>query len=234
MPTLLLRLEGPMQSWGISSRFVKRETNNYPTKSGIVGILAAAQGIDRSGDISHLASLNIGVRVDQPGRVIRDFQTERPEVGKAFPLTDRYYLSDAKFVAGVEGDESELERIQAALLRPVFPLYLGRRSCSPATRIAQEIVPSPLSQALREAEWIAADSFKKKILQRQSSYSCLIERDLEEGEQATAFVRDLPVSFDMNHRQYALRPVVREMLSFGQATNENKQNHDPMELVMRF
>ena len=46
MPTLLLRLVGPMQSWGTTSRFDQRDTGKEPSKSGIVGLLAAAMGID--------------------------------------------------------------------------------------------------------------------------------------------------------------------------------------------
>ena len=41
---LVLRLAGPMQSWGVSSQFVHRATETFPTKSGLVGLLAAAQG----------------------------------------------------------------------------------------------------------------------------------------------------------------------------------------------
>ena len=47
MPTLLLRLVGPMQSWGTTSRFDERDTGKEPSKSGVVGLLAAALGIDR-------------------------------------------------------------------------------------------------------------------------------------------------------------------------------------------
>src|SRR3990172_4719032 len=47
MPTLLLRLVGPMQSWGTTSRFDQRDTGKEPSKSGVIGLLAAALGIDR-------------------------------------------------------------------------------------------------------------------------------------------------------------------------------------------
>jgi len=42
MPTLLLRLAGPMQSWGLSSRFTIRDTSLEPSKSGVLGLLCAA------------------------------------------------------------------------------------------------------------------------------------------------------------------------------------------------
>ncbi len=43
-------LDGPMQSWGSSSRFTRRETEAFPTKSALIGLLAAAAGIDKYAD----------------------------------------------------------------------------------------------------------------------------------------------------------------------------------------
>ena len=44
MSTLLLRLAGPLQAWGCESKFEKRRTGREPTKSAVVGLLAAAMG----------------------------------------------------------------------------------------------------------------------------------------------------------------------------------------------
>src|SRR5437667_5099684 len=44
---LALQLDGPMQSWGFASRFTRRATALFPTKSGIIGLLAAAMGVDK-------------------------------------------------------------------------------------------------------------------------------------------------------------------------------------------
>ena len=41
MSVLLLRLSGPMQSWGVQSRFTVRDTGLEPSKSGVVGLIAA-------------------------------------------------------------------------------------------------------------------------------------------------------------------------------------------------
>ena len=76
--TLLLRLSGPMQSWGASSRFKQRATEQVPTKSGVLGLLAAAQGRQRTDDLQDLAALTFAVRVDQPGSLLRDYQTAQP------------------------------------------------------------------------------------------------------------------------------------------------------------
>ena len=84
--TLLLRLAGPLQSWGISSRYASRDTGSEPSKSGVVGILAAALGLPRETDLSYVAlpdvpapfdltRLRMGVRVDNEGVPGYDFQT---------------------------------------------------------------------------------------------------------------------------------------------------------------
>jgi len=43
-PYLLLWLEAPMQSWGADSKFGRRETQTFPTKSGLMGLLCSALG----------------------------------------------------------------------------------------------------------------------------------------------------------------------------------------------
>lgn len=57
MATLLLRLAAPLQSWGADSKFETRKTNREPTKSGVIGLLAAALGLRRD-DAAGLARLN--------------------------------------------------------------------------------------------------------------------------------------------------------------------------------
>ncbi len=73
--TLLLRLDGPLQSWGVQSRYARRDTLDHPSKSGVVGICAAALGRPRHADIGDLATLRYGVLVIDPGRVIDDYHT---------------------------------------------------------------------------------------------------------------------------------------------------------------
>ncbi len=60
---LLLRLAGPMQSWGDASRFNRRETRTEPTKSAVIGLLASAQGRTREDPIEDLLQLSFGVRI---------------------------------------------------------------------------------------------------------------------------------------------------------------------------
>ena len=134
MTVLLIRLAAPMQSWGTRSRFVHRHTEIAPTKSGVIGMLAAARGMRRTDPLTDLLHLGFGVRIDQPGQIIRDFQVARTLDGKtSMPLTYRHYLADAVFLAAVTGERTLLQGLDQALSHPHFPIFLGRRSCPPAS-----------------------------------------------------------------------------------------------------
>ena len=155
MAVLLLRLAGPMQAWGVKSRFTVRATELAPTKSGVVGMLASAVGRRRTDPIEDLLALRFGVRKDQPGSVIRDFHTARTLDGReSMPLSNRYYLADAVFLAGIEGDRALLEGIDEALRHPAFPLYLGRRSCPPTHPVSLGLREAALLDALRAEPWL--------------------------------------------------------------------------------
>lgn len=173
MPTLLLRLAGPMQSWGTTSRFDQRDTGKEPSKSGVIGLLAAALGIDRENrtDLEPLTALRMGVRHDRPGVPKRDYQTagcaasdtivkaDGSQAKDGGVVSDRHYLADAVFLVGLEGsDRVLLERAHAALQNPVWPLALGRRSYVPSEPIwlLNGVVDAPLLDALRQQPWLAA------------------------------------------------------------------------------
>lgn len=149
MNSLFLRLEGPLQSWGTRARWTVRDTVPEPTKSGVVGLLACALGWGRQHDreIHDMGvSLAFGVRVDRPGELVRDYQTifggamSADGKVKITPSTKtletvvspRLYLADASFLAVVCGTQGRIEQLAAAIQDPVWPLYLGRKSCVPA------------------------------------------------------------------------------------------------------
>lgn len=149
MPTLLLRLVGPMQSWGTTSRFDQRDTGKEPSKSGVIGLLAAALGIDRDNcaDLEPLARMSMGVRHDRPGVPARDYQTAGCAMSDSIikadgkqskdgVVSERLYLADAAFLVGLESDDRPLlEKAHAYLRDPVWPLALGRKSYVPSESI---------------------------------------------------------------------------------------------------
>lgn len=145
--TLLLRLAGPLQSWGLQSRFSIRDTAREPTKSGVLGLVCAALGLPRDASLEDLSALRMGVRVDQEGQHRRDFHTAqnvliasntarqiergKPKLKDTEPSM-RHYLADAWFTVGLSGeDRSLLERIDEALGAPRWPLALGRKAFVP-------------------------------------------------------------------------------------------------------
>ncbi|WP_411143384.1 type I-E CRISPR-associated protein Cas5/CasD [Streptomyces sp. x-80] len=217
MSVLLLRLAGPLQAWGSAARFTRRTTENAPTKSGVLGLLAAAQGRTRDAGLSDLAALEFGVRIDQPGVRLRDFQTaHHADSDKAMPLSERFYLADAVFVAGVAGEPQLLHALYEALLEPVFLPYLGRRSCPPAQPVTiSEPLDTDLETALREAPWEASERYRKRYANsvrhahgsRPGPPQLEILLDCPAGEVPDITLRDLPLSFDPRHRQYGLRGI---------------------------
>lgn len=139
MATLLLRLAGPMQAWGTTSRFDERDSQLEPSKSGVLGLICAALGRDRAEPVDDLAALHMAVRVDREGVLMRDYQTATGVLlasGKAdlkrTVISPRYYLADAVFLVGLEGEQGLLESIQQALQAPVWPLALGRKAMVPS------------------------------------------------------------------------------------------------------
>ncbi len=187
MPTLLLRLVGPMQSWGTTSRFDQRDTGKEPSKSGVIGLLAAALGIDRENwtDLEPLTRLSMGVRHDRPGVPKRDYQTaqhiisaDRSKIHET-AVTMRDYLADAAFLVGLECDErSLLERIHAALCDPVWPLALGRKSYVPSEPVWIEngVRDVPLRDALTRWPWIASQRRWEELPEK-----LLVSFDSEDG-----------------------------------------------------
>jgi CRISPR system Cascade subunit CasD len=177
--TLTLLLAGPLQSWGEISRHNSRSTLTHPSKSGVIGLLAAALGIERGSErIRELASLRFGVRVDQPGQLLTDYHTvsgasqdplnaERQRLptadggslkpGESTKVTRRHYLADAKFIAAFQGDPGLLASAWEALARPRYPLYLGRRSCPPARPVRLQLWPAAtIEDAFKVTPWAAA------------------------------------------------------------------------------
>lgn len=182
--TLILRLAGPMQSWGVSSRFGIRETQPEPSKSGVIGLLCAALGWDRANashpvagqerSLADLANLPFGIRVVWEGILQRDYHTAQdvlranaqlkpgqpanPGDLQKTVLSERYYLSDAHFLAGFESqDVAMLLALEAALANPFWPLCLGRKAFVPAWPVGFKgpegtgVVHQPLAKALLEA-----------------------------------------------------------------------------------
>ena len=134
--TLLLRLAGPLQSWG-GVNYTARTSGTKPTRPGVIGLLAGALGKRKGENLSDLNALEIGVRVDAPGVLERDFIIARGVLAANLARThersrtERYHLADATFLVGLSGDPALLKNLDAALRAPRFLPYLGRREYPP-------------------------------------------------------------------------------------------------------
>ncbi|BFO16738.1 hypothetical protein SHKM778_31260 [Streptomyces sp. KM77-8] len=116
MPGLLLRLTGPLQSWGEHSHFNDRDTLSFPTRSALTGLLAAALGRPRHHSLDDL-DLSVTTRADRPGSRLRDFHTvgggltgdrtvitaegKRRDSDTSTLTSTRWYLEDAAFTVAL-------------------------------------------------------------------------------------------------------------------------------------
>lgn len=151
IPILLFRLEGVLQSWGEHSKWDYRDTAAFPTKSGVVGLLGCAMGLERDdtriGEIS--SSLRMIVRADRAGELLTDFQTISADKiytasggtrsGGNTIISNKSYLQDASFLVGLTGKKDLLEELDRALKNPKWSMYLGRKNCVPSVPILGEI-----------------------------------------------------------------------------------------------
>ena len=179
---LLLRLEAPIQSYGERAQWDFRDTAYFPTKSAVIGILAAAMGLKREdAAITSLANhLEVSVRADRPGEIALDFQTaigiiQKAEGGqrgkkgeKTGIIPERQYLEDASFLVAVLGDYDLLCRCRDALLNPVWAPFLGRKCCVPTRPILEDLTDA-YSSVFEAFSKIPLDSRKegKGIVQYQ-------------------------------------------------------------------
>ena len=219
MATLLLRLAAPLQAWGADSKFETRKTNREPTKSGVIGLLAAALGLrrDESEGLARLTGLRFGVRVEREGQLLVDYHTAKTQDEKTSYVTYRHYLQDAVFLAGIEStDTALLQQLQQALLHPVFPLYLGRRACPPTL---------PLCLGLREQGLVEALQAEPALCPGGPKPTRIVA-DAAPQEPGAVPQRDVPLSYDPRHRQYGYRSA-REISLRQPAGAPEPTAHDP-------
>ena len=230
MATLLLRLSALLQSWGAESNFNFRRTMKFPTKSGVLGLVAAAFGYSREDTdaLKKLNTLKFGVRIDHEGELLRDFHTAKhPKASKKDTyITERFYLADAIFLAGLESEDiTFLNEIKNALKHPAFPLFLGRRSCPPTMPLFLGIRDTDLLASLRTEPWLLDESKQKQF--RNTKLRIITDSDIP-----TEVIRDVPVSFSKLNRRFNFRNVTEEYINADTVATVTAENivataHDP-------
>lgn len=221
MSGLLLRLAGPLQSWGERSTFDVRDTASFPTRSGLIGLLACCLGRRRGDQLDDLAQLSFTIRIDRPGVRVVDYQTTGgalPAGGPKVPTADgkgrgpgkgtvqtwREYLSDAVFVVAVTGSADVVEQARNGLRRPRWQPFLGRRSCSPdAPLLLDRAVDDPVAE-LRTRVPLA-----RQVHEGQTEVQVDFLTPQGPLDEVYSEVHDDPTAFTTVDRVYRPRPIWR-------------------------
>lgn len=206
-----MRLEGPLQSWGTSSQYNRRQTDVLPSRSAVTGMLCAALGLYRGSleesaflqALTAVRMLTVAVPRRHAGkplavRRLEDYHTVQHTARadgsfKDCHITRRHYLLDAAFRVFLSGERTLLEKAGAALQDPIWGLWLGRKTCIPA---------APVFAGLFADEQTA---IKACIPEGLDGYLCA--RDAGSFSEGTDSVADVPLSFASSARAFALRRV---------------------------
>lgn len=175
---LVFQLYAPLVSWGEAAVGEARHSSALPSRSALLGLLAAALGIKREEEQRLLAfnqHYHFAIRpLSGREQWLRDYHTvQTPKENRKrryatrrdeltlstgepeTMLTFREYRCDAYYHVAVEqtpGALFSLEELANALATPVFPLYLGRKSCPPALPLFPTIIEGTLGEVLRQAQ----------------------------------------------------------------------------------
>lgn len=164
---LVFQLRAPLASWGEPAVGEYRGSRAYPGESALIGLLGAALGVRRDEEAAHRAlqaGYAFAVGMQQAGKLLRDYHTAqvpgrttlkgRPHVTRSDELSvarhalhtilsTRDYRQDAACLVAVQplaAARYSLAELMAALQRPHFVLYLGRKACPPAAPLLPQIV----------------------------------------------------------------------------------------------
>lgn len=161
MKTITINLCGPLQSYGYKDYNNTRKTKLEPTKSAIAGIIACCGGVKRNDpeikNIENSIEIKINkykvpkkigekIRKEEHQKILIDFQiargTEENPIWQANGkimnknlVIKREYLMDTYFEVFISGEDSLIEQYEKWLKDPVWPPYLGRKSCIPSIPI---------------------------------------------------------------------------------------------------
>lgn len=214
-PYLVFSLSASLGAMGELAGHERRGSLLWPGRSALIGLMGAALGIRRDGDFSELDGLKIEVAVFDSGTVLRDFHTiqsvpaaavkkpnSRPEaIRKAggrltTSITLRDYRAGVFYGVAVQGEG--LEEIAAALRKPHFTLYLGRKSCP---------LSSPLNPQIVQADTVEEALGQVKVPIWLSQHVDLSKKVMVVGEEGSQrdYVHDIPL--DRQRWHFAARDV---------------------------
>ena len=214
---LALYFDAPLQSWGYASKFDRRTTLAHPTRSGVIGLLCAASGVDRTDAerLQHLdEALEIEVYAFRLGNRLTDYHTvgggydprrnqcDRLKVCRKASggtgttvQTWREYLEDTRCGAVVSGEAGLIRELAGHVENPVWGIWLGRKACVPAARVF-EGVHADCASAVAALSRVAGGCEPKRVV-----------REVAVFEDGTDTFMDRPLCFDSNARKFAPRRI---------------------------
>jgi CRISPR system Cascade subunit CasD len=242
MQTLFVRLEGPLQAWGVRSRWGERDTTDAPTKSGIIGLLGCALGVRRDDRTLRELSdaLRLGVRIDLPGTRLRDYHTTG---GGRFGDTihqggSRFH--DEPYVGGVLSAEVDAKgrikvKINATTKEPETDTserhYLADASFLAAIQSDQAALIDRLAMALQTPVWPCFLG-RKACVPAAPIFAGVGEyADLRAALEAGPFSERVELAWVREQ----VRPVLRLLIESapGQGTRQNDNLGNPARRVFR-
>lgn len=176
MDFLLFTVYAPFASWGDIAVGELRGSWDRPSRSAVLGMVAAALGIEREDQDAHDAldsGYGVAVRLDSPGIPMVDYHTAQTVaanvVTKRHPatraelleadelqtiLSRRTYREDALATLCIWRQGSgrwSLNELAAALRTPTFVLYAGRKANALGLPVSPQIVAaSSLAEAFSQ------------------------------------------------------------------------------------
>ena len=215
---LVFNLYGPMAAWGDIAVGEYRPSFAHPSKSAIIGLLTAALGIRRDEETrqkNFAEACSFAVRVDAMGTLLRDyhtiqvpssgtgrnrrtFHTRKAELAESdlnTILSSRDYRCDAVYTVAIVLRDNALCSVKGladALRKPVFTLYLGRKSCPLAFPLSPLVIAAEsVKEALTNAP--VPDDLHDLIHDKSSMVYWEGEQGGYEREQVITR-RDMPIS----------------------------------------
>lgn len=234
LKTILLKFAGPLQSWGTDSNFESRYTDYYPSKSAVIGMVAASLGYRRveNEKIQKLNDLDFAVRIDQKGKLLKDYQIAKKYkdgVEERTYVTNRYYLEDAIFIVALSGKDEIIDTIFQALRNPYFQQFMGRRSVPPTADFIIGINRDNAFEALKNLEWQAADWYKKRFDEKKS-LEVYLDANLSESG-LIKYRKDFVDSFSQKDRRFNIRAERRVSVNINYIKKTNLDFHDAFNAI---
>lgn len=223
-----LNIKAPLQSWGDRSRFFRRDSLHFPTKSGITGLLFCAMGLSGAQEeklkvLEHLRSSVFQISSNRDNPILTDFHMVgngyddsdpwqtllipktnlgKKAVGGGAKITYRQYLQDVHFAVFFEIPAEWENSVKSALINPVWDIYFGRKSCAPA---------EPVFYGIYQTEQCAHERLMQDLQFRsdQSGHSFAINlsvKDCNAEDPHAILLYDVPLSFG-SHKRYKSRFV---------------------------